>query len=79
MLATRDAAVAQTASADARAAQASAETDAAQEELRAVRAELAHVRGDLHGSWNIIEEMRRSASWRATAPLRRVKSLLKER
>lgn len=83
MLATRDAALAQSANA-------SAEAEAAREELRAVRTELqadldsvneelAHVREDLHGSWGIIEGMRRSASWRATAPLRRVRSILKER
>ncbi len=83
MLATRDAALAQSANA-------SAEAEAAREELLAVRTELqadldsvneelAHVREDLHGSWGIIEDMRRSASWRATAPLRRVRSILKER
>lgn len=90
MLATRDAALAQSANADAHAAQASAEAEAAREELRVLRGEfqadldsvneeLAHVRGDLHGSWSIIEGMRRSASWRATAPFRRVKAILKER
>lgn len=100
MLATRDAAVTQSAKADARAAQASADAEVAREELRILRSELvdsrrhvgeiqanlhsvneelAHVREDLHGSWGIIEGMRRSASWRATAPLRRVRSILKER
>jgi hypothetical protein len=86
MLATREAAIAQSATADGLAAAASAEADAARQELRGLRdelesvsEELAHVRRDLHGSWGIIEGMRRSASWRATAPLRRVKSILKER
>lgn len=90
MLATRDAALAESASAGARAEHAAAEAEAAREELRLLRGEseanlesvneeLAHLRGDLHGSWEIIEEMRRSASWRATAPLRRVKSILKDR
>lgn len=41
--------------------------------------ELTETRSKLLGSWGIIQEMRRSASWRATAPLRRVKSILTRR
>lgn len=50
-----------------------------QANLDSVNEELAHVKDALHGSWGIIEAMRRSASWRATAPLRRVRSILRER
>ena len=48
-------------------------------DVAALNEELAHLRDSLVGSWGIIEEMRRSASWRATAPLRRAKSLLLRR
>jgi hypothetical protein len=62
-------------------------------ELVGVRSELAGVRIDLErlreehaqrcsellGSWEIIREMRRSRSWKLTAPLRRLKSMLTRR
>ncbi len=45
----------------------------------AVTSEADQMRGDLLGAWGIIQEMRRSTSWRVTAPLRRVKSILLRR
>jgi Methyltransferase domain len=58
----------------------------AEDELRMMRGELldannelAHVRGQLHRSRGTIEQMRRSASWRVTEPLRRVRSVLRGR
>jgi cephalosporin hydroxylase len=82
MLATRDAALARL-----------QETEGTREELRVLRGELmdakeaaVQLQGDLEttrvdlvGSWGIIQEMRRSRSWKATAPLRRLKSLLNRR
>jgi hypothetical protein len=43
------------------------------------REELEQTRGDLHGSWEIIREMRTSKSWRLTAPLRRAKWIIRGR
>jgi hypothetical protein len=47
--------------------------------LDAVNEEFAEAQSKLIGSWGIIQEMRRSVSWRVTAPLRRVKSILTRR
>ena len=47
-----------------------------QADLDTVSRELTETQSKLLGSWGIIQEMRRSASWRATAPLRRAKSIL---
>jgi hypothetical protein len=93
MLATRDAALAQQAKGAADTAQAQEELRILRSEsldtkqhvgelqaaLDAMSEELAHLRSDLAGSWGILQEMRRSTSWRATAPIRRVKSILKRR
>jgi hypothetical protein len=82
MLATRDAAISHAASLEAEAA-------GSREELRLVRSELSgmrtdlgrlreeneKIRSDLLGSWEIVREMRRSKSWKLTAPIRRLKSL----
>ena len=47
--------------------------------LDAVNDEFTDTQSKLLGSWGIIQEMRRSTSWRAMAPLRRVKSILTRR
>lgn len=52
---------------------------ALQSNADAVASEADQMRGDLLGGWGIIQEMRRSTSWRVTAPLRRVKSILLRR
>lgn len=49
------------------------------EEVLSLQQELEHVRSDLAGSWAMIEEMRGSASWRVTEPLRRIKSAFRSR
>lgn len=45
-------------------------------DLERLREENAQTCSDLLGSWEIIREMRRSKSWKLTAPIRRLKSLL---
>jgi hypothetical protein len=84
VLATRDAALARETEAREELRIARGELAEAAERVRGAQAEadsasgeLAHVRDDLIGSWGIIQEMRRSRSWRVTAPLRWVKSILK--
>jgi hypothetical protein len=80
MLATRDAAISRAASlaaetADIR-ARAEAEAERSRTDLGRLREENDQIRGDLLGSREIIREMRRSKSWKLTAPIRRLKSLL---
>jgi cephalosporin hydroxylase len=58
-------------------AQLRAEMEEVQGSLRSIDEELARTRGDLLGAWGIIQDMRRSASWRVTGPLRRVKSIVR--
>lgn len=53
--------------------------DGIEADLGKVSDELAHTSGDLLGAWGIIQDMRRSTSWRVTGPLRRVKSVLTRR
>jgi hypothetical protein len=53
--------------------------DGIEADLSRVNDELAHTSGDLLGAWGIIQEMRRSSSWRITGPLRRLKSVLTRR
>lgn len=48
-------------------------------DLEATREELEDANDKLLGSWGIIQEMRQSASWRATAPLRRAKAIVRRR
>jgi hypothetical protein len=48
-------------------------------DLEATREELEDANGKLLGSWGIIQEMRQSASWKATAPLRRAKAIVRRR
>ena len=45
-------------------------------DLERLREENAQTCSDLLGSWEIIREMRQSKSWKLTAPIRRLKSLL---
>jgi len=86
LLATRDAAI-------VRAADLEAGAERSRDEVRVLRSELAGVRidleslreehdqtcSDLAGSWEIIREMRQSRSWKLTAPIRRLKSILTRR
>jgi len=79
LVATRDAAINKAAEVD--------------DELRVLRSELAGMRGDLErlrqenekactdllGSWDIIRDMRRSKSWKLTAPIRGLKSMISRR
>jgi hypothetical protein len=55
------------------------EARALREDLDRLRTEHNQTCSDLLGSWGIIREMRRSMSWKVTAPLRRAKSLLGRR
>jgi hypothetical protein len=55
------------------------ELDTVEERLDRVQDDLAHSQSDLFGAWGIIQEMRRSGSWRVTGPLRRAKSIVKRR
>jgi hypothetical protein len=48
-------------------------------DLETTRQELEDTTGKLAGSWGIIQEMRRSTSWKATAPLRRAKAIVRRR
>jgi hypothetical protein len=47
--------------------------------LKELRKEHDQMCSDLQGSWGIIREMRRSMSWKATAPLRRARSAVGRR
>jgi hypothetical protein len=51
-----------------------AELAVATERLASVHAELERSRGDVRDREALLEEMRHSTSWRATAPLRRIRS-----
>ena len=53
------------------------ELEAARLESERLTAELAQARSDLEGSWGIIRDMRRSTSWKVTAPVRRARELLR--
>jgi hypothetical protein len=55
------------------------ELEAIHTDVGALDEELAHARSDLLGAWGIIQEMRRSASWRVTGPLRRLKGIVTRR
>ncbi len=59
---------------DAEEREALASTEAETRIALTVEEEIRHLRGDLLASWTVIEEMRRSRSWRITTPLRRVKA-----
>jgi cephalosporin hydroxylase len=80
MLATRDAAISQAAALAAQTvdirAQADAEAERSRTDLGRLREENEQIRSDLLGSREIIREMRRSRSWKLTAPIRRLKSLI---
>jgi cephalosporin hydroxylase len=56
-----------------------AETIALRSDRDVLRAEHTQMSSDLLGAWGIIREMRRSMSWKTTAPLRRAKSVLGRR
>ncbi len=55
------------------------EVQALRADLESLREEHGRMTGDLLGSWGIIREMRRSRSWRLTAPLRRVRSVARRK
>ncbi len=87
LLASRDLAWARVAEVELRASEVEVEAvrqEAFRNELLDLRAkvveqqeELGLTQSSLLGSWGIIREMRRSRSWRLTAPLRRVKSVFR--
>jgi hypothetical protein len=77
VLATRDAAVASANALQADLDAAQSQLDAAQDARRSSDAELAQARSDLEGSWGMIRDMRRSHSWRITAPIRGVTERLR--
>jgi hypothetical protein len=83
LVATRNTALAraakETAANEARAAELDARADDLVEldELRLQTAELEQTRIDLHGAWAVIRVMRRSKSWRLTAPIRGIKRIVR--
>jgi hypothetical protein len=46
-------------------------------DLDATREDLEDTNDKLLGSWGIIQEMRQSRSWQVTAPIRRLKSIIR--
>jgi hypothetical protein len=48
-------------------------------DLDKLREELEDTNSKLLGSWGIIQEMRKSRSWQLTAPIRRMKSIIRRR
>lgn len=91
LIATREAALQSATETESRIAEASDELRILRGELMAANQNLGRLRADLDstqeelddtnaklfGSWGIIQEMRQSRSWRLTAPIRRVKSVIR--
>jgi hypothetical protein len=46
-------------------------------DIDSIREELEDTNDKLLGSWGIIQEMRQSRSWQITAPIRRLKSIVR--